>query len=296
MFLFIILLFFVIAIIVYGFVEDNSTGASSYNTPNETPSYAYDDVAADVFVAVVKLTPDLHVSGDNLKKRMKECAETAFIKIYGNAGVSRANQFELRIDKKEQIKVKNLAEKVQSTLKGVDFQYKKEILIGMWSLAYADGQATVDQQKLISIIGKAMGLSLTACNKVETMFWQRMKAGKYGDYNEFEKRRDKWFEDEEVRKREKEFERKRKENSQSNNTNKQKVDYSTLSPELLKAYAVLGLDPSASTSEVKSQKNNLLKRFHPDLFANQGDEMIRKATIKAQSINQAYETIMKGRA
>ena len=296
MFLFPVLLLFVIAIIVYGFVEDNSTGASSYNTPNETPSYAYDDVAADVFVAVVKLTPDLHVSGDNLKKRMKEYAETAFIKIYGSAGVSRANQFELRIDKKEQIKVKNLAEKVQSTLKGVDFQYKKEILIGMWSLAYADGQATVDQQKLISIIGKAMGLSLTACNKVETMFWQRMKAGKYGDYNEFEKRRDKWFEDEEVRKREKEFERKRKENSQSNNTNKQKVDYSTLSPELLKAYAVLGLDPSASTSEVKSQKNNLLKRYHPDLFANQGDEMIRKATIKAQSINQAYETIMKGRA
>ena len=115
-------------------------------------------------------------------------------------------------------------------------------------------------------------------------------------HKEFEKRRDKWFEDEEVRKREKEFERKRKENSQSNNTNKQKVDYSTLSPELLKAYAVLGLDPSASTSEVKSQKNNLLKRFHPDLFANQGDEMINKATKKTQSINQAYETIMKGRA
>ncbi len=294
MFLFIFLLFIVIAIILYGFIEDNSTGASFDNTANATSSYS--DVIADVFIAVVKLTPDLHVSGDSLKNRMKKYAETAFIKIDGEAEVRRANQFKIRIDRKEQIKVKELEKKVKDTLKDFDFQYKKEILIGMWSLAYADGQATVDQQKLISIIGKAMGLSLTACNKVETMFWQRMKAGKFGDYKEFEKRRDKWFEDEEVRKREKEFERKRKENSQSNNTNKQKVDYSTLSPELLKAYAVLGLDPSASTSEVKSQKNNLLKRYHPDLFANQGDEMIRKATIKSQSINQAYETIMKLRA
>lgn len=281
-------------IVFFGLIFVFSSMETKENSENKKKE---EDVVVDAFIAVVKLTPDLHVSSDNVKKRMISFAETALISIDGEAGSSRArNNFAPRIDKREKIKVKELGKKITATLKGFDFQYKKEILIGMWSLAYADGQATVDQQKLISIIGKAMGLSITACNKIETMFWQRMKAGKFGDYKEFEKRRDKWFEDEEVRKREKEFERKRKENSQSNNTNKQKVDYSTLSPELQKAYAVLGLDPSASTSEIKSQKNNLLKRFHPDLFANQGDEMINKATRKTQSINQAYEIIMKGRA
>lgn len=279
-----------IAMVIHGITNDNSNGAKSYS--NES----FEKIITDIFIAVVKLTPDLHVSNDPfLKKRMSEFAGMAFDQI-NVVKYLDDDLFIKMINQKVQIKVKELENKAHSSLRNLEFPDKKEILIGMWSLAYTDGQATVDQQKLISIIGKAMGLSLTACNKVETMFWQRMKAGKFGDYKEFEKRRDKWFEDEEVRKREKEFERKRKENSQSNNTKKQKVDYSTLSPELLKAYAVLGIDPSASTSEVKSQKNNLLKRYHPDLFANQGDEMIRKATIKSQSINQAYETIMKLRA
>ncbi len=288
--IFIYLMIFVITyIIIYKFVDD------SVKPKDSNPDKRKDDIIADLFIAVVKLTPDLHISGDSLKKRMQTYADSAFEIIDGSAGIIRSQKFGERINRREQIKVKELEKKVQENLKNFEFQYKKEILIGMWSLAYADGQATIDQQKLISIIGKALGLSFTACNKVETMFWQRMKAGKFGDYKEFEKRRDKWFEDEEVRKKEKEFERKRKENSQSNNTNKQKVDYSTLLPELQKAYAVLGLDPSASSNEIKTQKNNLLKRFHPDLFANQGDEMISKATKKTQSINRAFEIIMNSR-
>ncbi|MEE1177050.1 MAG: DnaJ domain-containing protein [Paludibacteraceae bacterium] len=55
----------------------------------------------------------------------------------------------------------------------------------------------------------------------------------------------------------------------------------------------MGIDPSASIDEIKKQKKKLLKRYHPDLFANQGEDMIKKATKKAQSINHAYEIIMK---
>ncbi|MBO4735928.1 MAG: DnaJ domain-containing protein [Paludibacteraceae bacterium] len=249
---------------------------------------------ADIFIAVVKLTPNLHVLGDGVKERMREFAYKAFENIDGPAGEVRTSRFANRINQREQIKVKELEKNVSAKIKSnFDFQYKKEIIIGMWSLAYADGQATLDQQKLISIIGKALGLSYTTCNKVETMFWQRMRAGKFGDYKEFEKRRNKWFEDEAERKAEKEFEKKRKENSSSSYYNKKNTNYSNLSPELQKAYSVLGIEPSASIDEIKSQKKKLLKRYHPDLYSNQGEEMIKKATNKAQSINHAYEIIMK---
>lgn len=272
--------------------EESSKAQSSSNFQSST--FYFEDVVVDAFIAVVKLTPDLHVLGDGVKERMKEYAYNTLKKIDGPAGEVRTSRFANRINQREQIKVKELEKNVSAKIKSnFDFQYKKEILICMWALAYADGQATLDQQKLISIIGKAMGLPYTTCNKVETMFWQRMKAGKFGDYKEFEKRRNKWFEDEAERKAEKEFEKKRKENSNTNYSNSRKTTHSNLSPELQKAYSVLGIDPSASIDEIKNQKKKLLKRYHPDLFANQGEEMIKKATKKAQSINHAYEIIMK---
>ncbi len=271
--------------------EDSSKAKDSSKSQNR--SFYFEDVVVDVFIAVVKLTPDLHVLGDGVKERMREYALKAFEKIDSSAANTRTDHFASRINPKEHIKVKELQKKVSDKLKYYDFPYKKEILIGMWSIAYADGQATLDQQKLISIIGKAMGLPYTTCNKVETMFWQRMRAGKFGDYKEFEKRRNQWFEDEAERKAEKEFEKKRKGNSNSNHTNAKNKNYSNLSPELQKAYSVLGIEPSASIDEIKSQKKKLLKRYHPDLYANQGEEMIKKATNKAQSINRAYEIIIR---
>lgn len=272
--------------------EESSKAQSSSNFQSST--FYFEDVVVDVFIAVVKLTPDLHVLGDGVKERMKEYAYNTLKKIDGPAGEVRTSRFANRINQREQIKVKELEKNVSAKIKSdFDFQYKKEILICMWALAYADGQATLDQQKLISIIGKALGLSYTTCNKVETMFWQRMRAGKFGDYKEFEKRRNKWFEDEAERKAEKEFEKKRKENSNTNYSNSRKTNYSNLSPELQKAYSVLGIEPSASIDEIKNQKKKLLKRYHPDLFANQGEDMIKKATKKAQSINHAYEIIIR---
>ena len=274
--------------------NDSSKDSSKDFSNFKSSSNQSDDVVADIFIAVVKLTPDLHVLGDGVKERMKEYAYNTLKKIDGPAGEVRASRFANRINQREQIKVKELEKNVSAKIKSdFDFQYKKEILICMWALAYADGQATLDQQKLISIIGRALGLSYTTCNKVETMFWQRMRAGKFGDYKEFEKRRNKWFEDEAERKAEKEFEKKRKENSNFNHTNSKKTSYSNLSPELQKAYSVLGIDPSASIDEIKSQKKKLLKRYHPDLYSNQGEEMIKKATNKAQSINHAYEIIIR---
>lgn len=67
------------------------------------------------------------------------------------------------------------------------------------------------------------------------------------------------------------------------------------SDKLAKAYRTLGLDPSASNDEVKSKKNKLLRKWHPDLFATEGEEAIKKATETSQRINEAYVIIKEAR-
>ena len=39
-------------------------------------------------------------------------------------------------------------------------------------------------------------------------------------------------------------------------------------PELRRAYAVLGLSPPVTLSELKSQYRDLVKQWHPDRFQN----------------------------
>lgn len=64
------------------------------------------------------------------------------------------------------------------------------------------------------------------------------------------------------------------------------------------AYAVLGISPKASDSDVKHAYRKLLSRHHPDKLAAQQvpDEMMRLATEKTHEIRRAYETVVKARA
>ncbi|MBQ8020158.1 MAG: hypothetical protein IJ263_07145, partial [Paludibacteraceae bacterium] len=110
--------------------EESSKAQSSSNFQSST--FYFEDVVVDVFIAVVKLTPDLHVLGDGVKERMREYALKTFKKIDGSAVNTRTDHFASRINPKEQIKVKELQKKVSDKLKYYDFQYKKEILICMW--------------------------------------------------------------------------------------------------------------------------------------------------------------------
>lgn len=61
------------------------------------------------------------------------------------------------------------------------------------------------------------------------------------------------------------------------------------------AYAILGVDPSASDEEVKKAYREMAKKNHPDLVSNLGEEVHQAAEKKFQEINEAYETIKKQR-
>ena len=66
---------------------------------------------------------------------------------------------------------------------------------------------------------------------------------------------------------------------------------------LKEAYALLGVDESASDAEIKKAYRRLMNQHHPDKLVAKGlpEEMIRMATEKTQEIKAAYELIRKAR-
>ena len=63
------------------------------------------------------------------------------------------------------------------------------------------------------------------------------------------------------------------------------------------AYAMLGIESSATDSEVKKSYRKLMSQHHPDKLVARGlpEEMIKLATEKTQDIKAAYEEIKKTR-
>lgn len=59
-------------------------------------------------------------------------------------------------------------------------------------------------------------------------------------------------------------------------------------------YEVLGVSPNASEEEIKAAYRELVKKYHPDRYQN--NPLADLAEEKLQSVNEAYDAIMKGRA
>jgi len=57
------------------------------------------------------------------------------------------------------------------------------------------------------------------------------------------------------------------------------------------SYAVLGIDNSATDSEIKKAYRELVKKYHPDRVSHLGDEFVEIAKRKFQSIQDAYNKI-----
>jgi DnaJ like chaperone protein len=64
------------------------------------------------------------------------------------------------------------------------------------------------------------------------------------------------------------------------------------------AYAILGVNKSASEAEIKTAYRRLMSQHHPDKLVSKGlpDEMIKIATEKTQEIRKAYDLIKSKKA
>jgi DnaJ like chaperone protein len=69
------------------------------------------------------------------------------------------------------------------------------------------------------------------------------------------------------------------------------------SPSLKQAYAVLDINESASTSEIKKAYRRLLSQHHPDKLVAKGlpEEMMKIAADRTHEIRKAYEVIKKAK-
>ena len=68
-------------------------------------------------------------------------------------------------------------------------------------------------------------------------------------------------------------------------------------PSLSDAYAILGVEKTASDGEVKKAYRKLMSQHHPDKLVSKGlpEEMMEIAKEKTQEIQKAYEQVMKDR-
>ena len=59
------------------------------------------------------------------------------------------------------------------------------------------------------------------------------------------------------------------------------------------AYKILGISPAVTKRQLKKVYRTLAKKYHPDIFYGQSEEIIQKAEDKFQEITEAYELIKK---
>jgi len=57
------------------------------------------------------------------------------------------------------------------------------------------------------------------------------------------------------------------------------------------AYKILGVSPSVTKAQLKKVYRTLAKKYHPDKFHGQSEEIIQKAEDKFQKILEAYEIV-----
>lgn len=178
---------------------------------------------------------------------------------------------------------------------------REEILKALFDLAYADGDFCEEEEYTLRYIAYHMHLNESEYERALRKFinensikdgYERYQKARYkragGYWYRDKKGNKKWYA---FKDKEKDKEKDKKTEGNSNNSGYQGKTTPSISPELQKAYAVLGIPVDATPSEINACKRNLLRLNHPDLVATRGQEAVNNATLKCQKINQAYELL-----
>lgn len=179
---------------------------------------------------------------------------------------------------------------------------REAFMMPLFELAYADGDFCEYEEYMLRYIAYHMYITETEYKK---MVWKFCKSTNdaEGKYTKWEKARYKrdggyWYyvgTEKRWHKIDVDDEESKEDNSKSTKEeskgtdSKEDIPTPPLSPELQKAYSLLGISVDAIPSEIKACKRNLLRLNHPDLVAHKGQEAVDAATLKCQRINQAYE-------
>lgn len=167
----------------------------------------------------------------------------------------------------------------------------------LFDLAYADGDFCEEEEYMLRYMAYHMHITETNYEKILKQYIYEYQSNNYDEYyNQYMKARYKrvggyWYRDRKGRKQWYSFKDDEQTGDYSSSSGSDNTTTPSISAELLKAYAVLGISVDATPSEIKACKRNLLRLNHPDLFSTRGQEAISAATLKCQKINQAYELL-----
>ncbi len=268
--------------------------------PKKTsPILYHEQLVVKAFVAMAKLTPNYHVDRE-LTFQIRKNVNTAFCEMWKVCENFPQVESIMRIydeysQKGYSIKVSDLQNEL-GCLQTYDFQYKKQILLGLLSIAYVNGSLDESQDKLIKIVKEGVGITdFNIFNRIQKTFFDGLKSGKYGDYIKFGNRRDGSQSNQSYGQTNQNSQHEYNDGHDSQRENRNHTSGNNISKELEKAFAILELMPDASEDDIKRQKRDLLKKYHPDLYANQGEAALEEATRKSQEINQAYDLIRRSR-
>lgn len=170
-------------------------------------------------------------------------------------------------------------------------------LMQLFELAYSDGDFCEEEEYMLRYIAYHMRLTEAEYEKTLKRYIYKYQKNNYDEYyNQYMKARYKrvggyWYRDRKGRKQWYSFKDDEKTGDYSSSSGSDNTTTPSISAELQKAYAVLGISVDATPSEIKACKRNLLRLNHPDLFSTRGQEAISAATLKCQKINQAYELL-----
>ncbi len=161
--------------------------------------------------------------------------------------------------------------------KNLNYIAKRELIMELLAVAYADGNFNHDEQVMIETIVDKLNITPQEYKSIYAIFIMKYQQGYYNEA--YPEKKDIFNEnDNENEKRDKQSSYRQ---------------YNGISEE--DAYIILGIEKSYSDAEIKKAYRSLAVKCHPDNASSLGDEAIRQATETMKQINVAWEVVKMAR-